>query len=279
LGRVQRRRLEGLGARPDFDAVTGVSTGALIAPFAFLGDDQSIDKIATMYRNPQADWIRRRGLIAFLFGGASFVDIPGLEAEVRRTLDWDMMRRLAEAGSGGRVLLINASNLDYGEIQYWDVVAEAQRALDTGKPDRVYDMLLASAAVPGAFPPREIDGRLFVDGAVTGNILYGALPGEDSFVAQWMRTHPDVPVPKIRYWIIFNNQFRPPPEVVQPRWSAVFLRSTRMAMRSATVNSIRHLLALAENARLKSNIDVEVRYIAMPDNWVPPVRTYSIRKS
>src|SRR5690606_29206187 len=152
---------------------------------------------------------------------------------------------------------VNASNLDYGEIQYWDVVVEAQRALDTGKPDRVYDILLASSAVPGAFPPREIDGRLFVDGAVTGNIVYGALPREDSFVAQWMRAYPDVSVPKIRYWIIFNNPFLPPPESVQPRWTSILPRSTRIAMRSSSISSIRHLIALAENSRLKLNRDVE----------------------
>jgi Patatin-like phospholipase len=261
----------GAVARPTFDAVTGVSTGALIAPFAFLGDHQSIEKIAAMYRNPQDDWIRRRLLYAFLSGGASFVDIPGLEAQVRRTLDWDMLQRLAEEGRDGRILAVNTSNLDYGEMRVWDIVAEAQRALDTGKPDRVYDILLASSAIPGAFPPREIDGRLFVDGAITGNILYGAaIPGEDGFAAQWMRAYPDVPPPKIRYWIIFNNQFRPSPEVVQPRWSIVLPRSTTTATRSSTVNSIRHLFALAEVSRLKRNLDVEVRYIAVPDNWVPP---------
>jgi hypothetical protein len=118
---------------------------------------------------------------------------------------------------------------------------------------------------------REIDGGLYVDGAITGNILYGArIPGEDGFAGQWMRAYPGVPVPKLRYWIIFNNQFRTPPEVVQPRWTIVLPRSTTTATRSSTVNSIRHLFALAEVSRLKYKIDVEVRYIAVPDDWVPP---------
>src|SRR6266481_6366852 len=48
-------------AKPEFDAVTGVSTGALIAPFAFLGDERSIDEIVNLYRNPGADWVKQRG--------------------------------------------------------------------------------------------------------------------------------------------------------------------------------------------------------------------------
>ena len=53
-------------AKPEFDAVTGVSTGTLIAPFAFLGDAQAIDEIVTLYRNPQPDWVQQRGMLYFL---------------------------------------------------------------------------------------------------------------------------------------------------------------------------------------------------------------------
>src|SRR5262249_25687715 len=53
-------------AKPEFDAVTGVSTGTLIAPFAFLGDAQSTDEIVNLYRNPQEDWVRQRGILYFL---------------------------------------------------------------------------------------------------------------------------------------------------------------------------------------------------------------------
>jgi predicted acylesterase/phospholipase RssA len=57
-------RVTGEFARPHFDVVTGVSTGALIAPFAFLGDEASIDRILQMYRNPQEDWAKR-GFVFF----------------------------------------------------------------------------------------------------------------------------------------------------------------------------------------------------------------------
>jgi len=264
-------RVTGPMARPEFDAVTGVSTGALIAPFAFLGDEQSIDRIIELYRNPRADWFRPRALLSFITGGASYGDIPGLERDIRRTLDETMMRRLAEAGKDGRLLMVNTSNMDFGEMHAWDLVAEAERALATGESDRVINILLASSAVPGAFPPREIDGELYVDGAVTGNILYGGhVPSEEGFAAIWTRAYPDLPLPKTRYWVIFNNQFRPPPEVVQPNWKSVLPRSTTTSTRTATINGMRHLFALAEITRLNHRAEVEVRYIAVPDDWEPP---------
>lgn len=264
-------RVTGPLARPTFTAVTGVSTGALIAPFAFLGDAASIDRIVALYRNPREDWFRPRRLLAFLTGGASYADIPGLERDILRTLDQTMLQRLIEAGQDGRVLIVNTSNIDFGEMHPWDIVTEAQRALATGDSDRVHRILLASAAVPGVFPQREIDGGLYVDGAITGNVLYGGrIPNEDGFAAVWRRAYPNIPLPKIRDWLIFNNQFRPPPEVVQPNWKSVLPRSMTTSTRTATVNSMRHLFALAEISRLTSHAEVEVRYIAVPDDWMPP---------
>lgn len=257
-------------ARPTFDAVTGVSTGALIAPFAFIGDAESIERIVQMYRNPRKDWFQPRSLLAFVTGGASYGDVPGLEKDISQSLDETTLRRLVEGGKEGRILGVNTSNMDYGDMHAWDLVAEAQRALATGDKDRLPRILLASSAVPGAFPPREIDGNLYVDGAITGNILYGGrIPSEDGFVTVWKQTYPNIPVPKVRNWVIFNNQLRPPPEVVQPSWKAILPRSTTTATRMATVNSIRHLFALAEISRLKG-ADVEVRFIAVPDDWTPP---------
>ena len=75
-------------ARPgEFDAVTGVSTGALIAPFAFLGDDQSIQRVVDLYRNPREDWVKPRGLLTFLSSGQSYAEIPGLEHDLDAALD------------------------------------------------------------------------------------------------------------------------------------------------------------------------------------------------
>ena len=88
-------RVKGESARPQFDAVTGVSTGALIAPFAFLGDDESIERIVQLYRNPATDIASSRGLLFFLPNNPSFYLLPGLERELRTALDRDMLERIA----------------------------------------------------------------------------------------------------------------------------------------------------------------------------------------
>ena len=259
-------------AKPEFDAVTGVSTGTLIAPFAFLGDERSIEQIVNMYRNPKKDWVKQRGYLYFLPDNISFAKVPGLEREVRDHITVDMLRRIAKAGADGRLLLVNTTELDVGQPRVFDLVAEAQRVADSGQIERVHNIILASAGIPGAFPFRMIDGALYVDGGVTGNIIYGGrIAEEDSLPALWQKAYPNHGDPKFRFWVIFNNQFRPVPKPVAPNWLAVIQRSLETVTRAATATAVRHLFAMAEISRLKRKADVEVRIVSIPGDWLPPV--------
>ena len=259
-------------AKPEFDAVTGVSTGTLIAPFAFLGDEQSIEQIVNMYRNPKKDWVKQRGYLYFLPDNISFAEVPGLEREIRDHITVDMLRRIAKAGADGRLLLVNTTELDVGQPRVFDLVAEAQRVVDSGQIERVHNIILASAGIPGAFPFRMIDGELYVDGGVTGNIIYGGrIAEEDSLPILWQKAYPNHGDPKFRFWVIFNNQFLPMPKLVAPNWLAVIQRSLETASRASTATAVRHLFAMAEISRLKRKADVEVRLVSIPGDWVPPV--------
>jgi len=267
-------------AKPEFDAVTGVSTGTLIAPFAFLGDEQSTDQIVNLYRNPEADWVKQRGFLYFLPNNISFAEVPGLEREMQKHITLDMLRRIAKAGADGRLLAVNTTNLDEATSRVFDMVVEAQRAADSGQVDRVHNIMLASAGIPGAFPFRMIDDELYVDGGVTGNIIYGGRIGEeDSLPALWQKAYPKLPIPKIRYWVIFNNQFRPVPQVTAPNWPAVIQRSLETSTRAATATAVRHLFAMAEISRLKRKADVEVRVVSIPGDWSPPVPGIFIKET
>jgi hypothetical protein len=262
-------RVTGESARPQFDVVTGVSTGALIAPFAFLGDDESIERIVQLYRNPREDVAVSRGWFFFLPNNPSFYVLPGLERELRTALDRPMIERIAAADASGRGLLVNTTNIDLGGMRVWDIVAESKAALASGNEDQVHQILLASAGIPAVFPARGIGEHLYVDGAITGNILYAGRPrANESLPEVWKAKHPGVPL-RIRYWVIFNNQFRFPPQVTPERWPDIMGRATIMATQTSTVNSMRHLFAMAELVRLKHNVSMEVRVIAVPDEWVP----------
>src|SRR5215471_1477763 len=264
-------RVEGPLAKPKFDAVTGVSTGALISPFAFLGDEESIDTIETLYRNPKKDWVKSRWPLYFLPHHQSFARVPGLERELRERVDTNMVRRTAERSRQGRFLLVNTTDLDDGGMWVWDVGHESERAAQNGDLERVRRILLASSGIPGAFPSREIDVSLFVDGAVTGNILYGGRLREDqSLPAVWAATYPTLPPLKVRFWVIFNNQLRPQPQVTKPTWPAIVARSIAVSSRYSTITSMRHLFCQAEISRMKRGSTLEVRVAAVPDDFVPP---------
>ena len=263
-------RVKGEFARPQFDAVTGVSTGAMIAPFAFLGDDEAIERIVRLYRNPKPDWTKSRGLVFFWPSNQSFFALPGLEREMRESLDRAMLERIAAEGASGRVLAVNTTNIDLGDSRPWDLIAEARAELAGGAPGRVQRILLASAGIPAIFPAREIGTFLYVDGAITGNILYGArIDDEDSLPVLFRKRNPNTPLPRLRYWVIFNNQFRFPPQVTPEKWPDIMSRATIMATQTGTVAAMRHLFARAELIHLKQKVDVEVRVMAVPDSFVP----------
>ena len=166
--------------------------------------------------------------------------------------------------------MVNTTNLDHATPRVFDLVEEARLASDSGQIERIHNIMLASAGIPGAFPFRMIDSELYVDGGVTGNIIYGGrLAEEDSLVGLWQKTYPDLPMLKLRFWVVFNNQFRPVPEVTPPNWVSVIERSLHTATRASTATAVRHLFAMAEIAKLKRKADVQVRVVSIPADWCP----------
>jgi hypothetical protein len=158
-------------------------------------------------------------------------------------------------------------------MKVWNLVTEAQRAVQSGSTQRMQQVLLASSAVPGVFPPRQIDGVLYVDGGLTGNILIGgpqARADNETFVATWLATYPQLAIPKIRYWIIFNNEMRWPPATVSERMGAVVSAGMTASTRSATINCMRMLMLQADLSRLRYHADIEVRIVSVPNGWVAP---------
>ncbi len=171
--------------RPEFESVSGVSTGAFIAPFAFLGTDADFEVADHLFRNPRSDFVAPRGPLFFALGNESFAEILGLEQKLVESVDLAFARRIVQAGGHGRTLMIQATELDEGAAWPFDFVAAARHAVESR------------------------DGALFVDGSVMGNIFYGAnFKREDSFGAVWKRIHPGHPVPTMRYWVILNTYAR-----------------------------------------------------------------------
>ena len=258
--------------RPQFEIVSGVSTGALIAPFAYLGHDEDFDEVVHLYTNPKPDWVRERGILYFLPANESFAEVPGLERELRSAIGPDRIARIADEGRQGRMLVVNTTDLDDGSARAFELSRVAIRATETGDPSRLHNLLLASAGIPAAFPPREVDDGLYVDGGVTGNILYGGRLRRDQWIgAMWRSAQPDLPPMRVRYWVILNNWMKTPPKTTQPTWVDVIARSVDLAVRSSTLTGLRHLLTIAELENLRGEYSMEVRIASIPTAWRPPV--------
>jgi hypothetical protein len=160
------------GHRPEFDIVTGVSTGALTAPFAFLGPDWD-RRLTEAYTSPAAAKILdRRGLDLLFRPG--FYDTKALRALVEKYVDPPLLYAIAMEHAKGRRLLIATTNLDTEETVIWDMGAIAARG-DDASLKLFQDVLVASASIPGVFPPTliQVQGRgrqlaeMHVDGSVT----------------------------------------------------------------------------------------------------------------
>jgi hypothetical protein len=266
--------------RPQFDVVTGVSTGALLAPFAFVGDDKSLNTVEDFYRNPRADWVHDRGLLFFLPSNASFATIPGLERDIRGVMDAEFVANVADRSRDGALLLVSATDLELGRQKYWSVGAEAEKAQASGDESTMEDMMLASAAIPALFPPRQIGESVYADGGVSANVLLRLDPRNPAgFIQRWKSAHPDRKLPKVRYWVIINNQWSHQPKTVQLKWPSVISPSLATAIRSATLAEVRWLAAQADYVNVKYDADLEVRVVAIPDDWRPPVEGSFVKES
>lgn len=258
--------------RPQFDAVTGVSTGSLIAPFAFVGTDKSLEQIEMLYCNPKPNWLADRGLLFFLPSNPSLMTIGGLKKSIYAAVNADLVREIAAQGETGRALLVSATNQDLGTAQVFDMCDKAKELPPDGNTEKFCQYLLASSAIPGAFPPVEIDGYLYGDGGVTANVLVRLdLRSPNGFIAVWRRMYPGEPLPHVRYWIIFNNQIQTPPDTVQPAWVDLAGRSLAISIRSSTMSEIR-LIASEVDDLIESGMGSgEVFLTAIPNDWRPPV--------
>jgi predicted patatin/cPLA2 family phospholipase len=165
------------GTRPQFKLVTGVSTGALIAPFAFLGEAYD-QKLKQLYTGVSLhDIAEQRSLLSALYGDA-IADTAPLRRLVEKSVTQEMLDAIAAEHMKGRILLIATTNLDVRRPVVWNVTEIAASKVP-GALDLVHKILVASAAIPGTFPPVMIDveaggkryQEMHVDGGTAGQVF------------------------------------------------------------------------------------------------------------
>ena len=166
------------GDRPEFDMVTGISTGAIIAPFAFLGPryDGWLEQFYTGYGT---DDLLQFSFIAGIFGGGGVADSAPLEQLIARYVTQAFLEEIAGEYRKGRRLLVGTTNFDAQRPVVWDLSAIAA----SGRPgslDLFRKIMLVSASVPLVFPPVRLDvmadgkryQELHVDGSITAPVFF-----------------------------------------------------------------------------------------------------------
>lgn len=161
------------GDRPEFGMVTGTSTGALTAPFIFLGRDYDEQLRAIYTEIDAADVFTARPPLLGLTGDA-MSDTAPLRSLIAKHLDMRMISKIAAEYGRGRLLLIATTNLDQSRAIIWNIGAIAESRSPKAR-DLIVDVLSASAAIPGAFPPVMIDvtvnGERFQEMHVDGGAM------------------------------------------------------------------------------------------------------------
>ena len=253
------------GTRPNFDLVTGVSAGALIAPFVFLGRnrDRELSEIFTRYSRED---IFTSNLVSGLLGGPALADSAPLADLIAKYVDERLMWDVARERMRGRVLLIGTTNLDAQRPVLWDMgriaMSKHPQALSLFR-----QVLLASASIPGLFPPVHIqvraEGRTYDELHVDGGV------SQQVFVAPPAVTINDV-VPGIkratkRVFIIRNGK-------IGPEW-----QPTNANMLSITGRSISTLVRIRASATFTASIPP-----LSATEWIstsPPFPRISLRRA
>lgn len=158
--------------RPEFRVVVGVSIGALLSTFAFLGTPEADEVMRTGFAGlDHCDVFPPRAPLAVPLEGSAYKP-DGIEAVIARHVTNDVIRQVAAAShNGARALLVGTTNLDTGLMHVWDMTQMAR----AGHYDQYRRVLLASSSVPIFLPPVELAGALHVDGAVTQQIFVPSL--------------------------------------------------------------------------------------------------------
>jgi len=216
------------GDRPRFDLVTGISTGALTAPFAYLGSDYD-GKMKSVYTDVTlADILVQRRFTAAIWDDG-LADTSPLYKTISRLLDEEMMVAIARNYDSGRLLLVASTNLDAQLPVIWNIGAIAKsghpKALET-----VRRVLLSSASIPGAFPPVmfdvTVDGEAYQEMHVDGGAFAQAFlyPASATRGRRDLRSRGKAVAP-VQAYIIRNAR-------LDPEWAAVDRRFMGIAARA-----------------------------------------------
>ncbi len=243
------------GTRPNFDVVTGVSTGALSAPFAFLGPkyDPALKHVFTQSHLSDIAILRP---VKGLLGGSSLSSNAPLAQIIAHYVDRAFLAEVAAEHKKGRRLLVGTTNLDAQRPVIWDMGEIAS----SGRPESLElfrTVLLASAAIPAAFPPSFIkvtaEGvsykEMHVDGGTTREVFIIPTQLTTSAIDERLTVRPIR-----RLYIIRNGYVAPQYKAVKPRTMSIAGRAVSTLIKNQGVGDLYRLYVFCKRNGIKYNL-------------------------
>jgi hypothetical protein len=247
------------GTRPEFDIVTGVSVGALYAPYAFLGSSWD-DRLIQAFPRSRLEHLLQRSLLTTFFGASLYRGKP-LHDLVDSFVTPELLQAVARESSKGRMVLVATTDLDTEEMVIWDLGAIARQGDDRAR-QLFRDVLIAAASIPGIFPPVMIQvqraGSAFqemhADAATTHSLF--AAPEAALFPMESARSlHGE------NLYLIINSQLASSYQITQRGTLPIIKRGLDALAHSAMLSDF----ALTYGFALRNEMNVHVAYI--PDQY------------
>lgn len=241
------------GTRPEFSVVTGVSTGALAAPFAFLGPEWDDDLHGAYAEGRTGGLLSWRSFAAL--GAPGLFDAGVLKDLVEDYVDEDLLRAIAVEHDKGRRLLIVTTNLDAQETVIWDMGVLAKQGGDQAV-ELFREVLLASASIPGVFPPVMIpgvddQGQLVEEMHVDGGVVTPFLGIPESLLTV---TTPTQAPEGAALYVLINGQIERTEVITRGTLPAILARSYDTMSKASLRTSLAVNLAFAERNGLNLHV-------------------------
>ncbi|MFM8274951.1 MAG: patatin-like phospholipase family protein [Gemmata sp.] len=275
------------GGRPEFDVVTGTSTGALIAPFAFLGGDYDAQAMK-LYTGVRTDDIFKvRAWVTIPFRDSLATSAP-LRRLIAAQITPELLQRIATEHKKGRRLYVGTTELRTKRAVIWDMGAIAALPRAEGGP-LFRDVLLASASIPGVLPPMafrlQVDGRPVTEWHVDGSTTAPLFMPPGVFAAATARPDTDPMRATANFYAIVAGKVYPDEGPVRRRILPVLSTSTEAVLsahcRAELANTYwqsrlagmrYHMIALRQDAVIHANTAVSFDRQVMTQLYVEGYR-------
>jgi predicted acylesterase/phospholipase RssA len=235
------------GDRPQYDVVTGVSTGALIAPFAFLGSDWD-SQLSEAFTSGRGVQMSLRNPIQLPFGAAR--RSAALTALVDHYVTPELIRAVAKQSANGRILWVATTDLDKEETVIWDLGAIAEYGGESAR--RLFrDVLVASASIPGVFSPVLIHvqekgvsyDEMHVDGNASTSLFVAP-------VAAYFALLDQQSLNGARVYVLINGQIMDAPETTRDQLGTIVSRTFSVALKHLSRAQVVAVNQFAEKYRM-----------------------------